>query len=218
MCLLLLIPWLFIFVFRQDLRMKMLIMSCLFAAVGPLADLIYIQDWWKPETITRTPVGIESAFFGFVIAGVASTLYCVIFHKKNEGSSPMKKILSWRFWGTAVLAIVIFLGGFMVLRNSFLVTILFQLAILTTIFMMRHDLIKPAVISGFLTLLTIMGVYTLLSILTPGWIQEFWYFKNVAEVSLLNVPIDDFVWYLLVGASLGVYYEFWTQTKIESHS
>jgi hypothetical protein len=193
-------------------------MSCLFAVVGPLADFIYIQDWWKPETITGTSIGIESAFFGFVIAGVASTLYCVIFHKKNNMSTSMKEIFNWRLWMTVVLAIVVFLGGFLVLRNSFLVTLLFQLAIITTVFVMRQDLIKPAVISGFLTLITIVVVYTCLSILTPGWIQEFWYFKNVPAIIFLNVPIDDLVWYLLNGASLGVYYEFWTQTKLESHS
>mgnify|MGYP001578641339 CR=1 FL=1 len=95
-----------------------------------------------------------------------------------------------------------------------------QAVILFYIFVLnkRIDLIKPALFTGLLTVVGASFVYTMMNFLTPGWIEEFWYFKNVPHIILLNVPIDDICWYFLVGGSLGIYYEFWTQTKIESHS
>ena len=57
-------------------------------------------------------------------------------------------------------------------------------------------------------------VYTIIEILTPGWINAFWQFKNVPNIILFNLPLDDLIWYFLAGIYIGPLYEYWQESKI----
>ena len=60
------IPWLILFLMRKDLRREMLIGSVSIAIVSFLTSLfLFTVDWWHPETITGTRVGIEDLLLGF---------------------------------------------------------------------------------------------------------------------------------------------------------
>jgi len=61
--------WIALFLWRRDTRKEMLIMSSIFGLAGPVADILYTQDWWAPQTITNTAIGFEAVLVGFMIGG-----------------------------------------------------------------------------------------------------------------------------------------------------
>ena len=56
-------------------------------------------------------------------------------------------------------------------------------------------------------------IYNILELITPGWIEAFYLFKNVPDIVILNMPIDDLVWYILAGMFVGPLYEYWQEGK-----
>ena len=77
------IVWLLLFLFRKDLRIKMLIMSVLVAPLSPIAELFYLRDYWQPEFMTgRSFTGIEDILFSFFIGGISGVLYEEFFGKR----------------------------------------------------------------------------------------------------------------------------------------
>lgn len=57
-------------------------------------------------------------------------------------------------------------------------------------------------------------IYPLVDWITPGWVNAFWYFKNVPNIIFLDIPIDDILWYFLTGAALGPLYEYWQERRL----
>lgn len=212
MALLFFFIWIFLFLRRKDTRKEMLIMSLIFSFAGPLADILYVQDWWHPFTITNTQIGIESLVTAFMIGGISSIIYVIIFKKKlsyrKVQTSKKKKILIVIF--TSLLTVLLFLGGFYIFHlDSLFSTILALTTSIFLIWMKRRDLIMESIITGLLLLTVSIIVYSCLEILTPGWIPKFWVFKNIPNIIILNVPINDIIWYFLAGAFIGPLYEYW---------
>ena len=82
MALVFLAIWLALFIWRKNTRKEMMIMSLIFAFAGPLADILYTKDWWRPLTLTNTAIGPEAILVGFMIGGIASVI-----HKPMETKS-----------------------------------------------------------------------------------------------------------------------------------
>ena len=213
MGILLLVVWLILFFWRKDLRKDMLSVSILFAIVGPLVSIIYTIDWWSPLTITGTAIGIEDVLFGFVCGGVTATIYETVFRKKLSRKKKNHKKLNGM--PTAIIVLTIFFGSFFILKiNSFFSSIITLVAVTLLIWFKRRDLIKNSLFSGVLLVVVIGGIYSILELITPGWIQSFWHFKNVPEIIIFNIPIDDIVWYFLVGTAIGPLYEYWQNKRM----
>lgn len=217
MTLIFLVIWLVLFLLRKDFRDEMLKISIIFAIAGPLSEIVYLRDWWKPVTITGTAVGIEPALVGFGIAGVASVLYKLVFNKryKFEGGKKSKRDERIRLaWILVLFAVVFFGGTYLFNISSLYITILsFGLPALV-IYFRRRDLIVTSLVTGFLLLVVASFVYTILSVTTPGWIEAFYLFHNTPKIILFNVPIDDVIWYFMAGAFIGPLYEYWKGKKL----
>ena len=54
-----LIFWLSIFIWRKTNRKEMLTMSLILAIFGPISDILYTKDWWKPLTLTNTAIVLK---------------------------------------------------------------------------------------------------------------------------------------------------------------
>lgn len=211
-----LIIWLALFLWRKDIRKEMLIISVIFAFAGPLANLPYLQDWWNPFFLTNIP--LEDFLVGFMIGGIAAVIYEIAFAKKIKSKIKNKKKELERninFLTIISLLAILFFGSFYLLKlNSLLSTIIAFVVPLAIIWIKRKDLILDSLISGVLLLVVAMVVYTLLELLTPGWVQAFWLFENIPNIVILNVPLDDVIWYFLAGAFIGPLYEYWQEGKL----
>lgn len=213
-----LVFWLALFIWKKDIRKEMLIMSIIFAFAGPLADILYTQDWWHPSTLTNTPIGLEAFFVGFMIGGIASVIYEDIFKKKLKIRKVSKtKEVKSNFGFLFILSIsaVLFFGTFYLLKfNSLIATIIALLIPTVIIWIKRKDLIIDSLATGVLLVIVASLIYTVLEFLTPGWIYAFWYFKNIPNIIIFSLPLDDIIWYFLAGLFIGPLYEYWQEGRL----
>ncbi|MEM4637534.1 MAG: lycopene cyclase domain-containing protein [Candidatus Woesearchaeota archaeon] len=210
--------WMILFLWRKDTRKEMIIMSIIFGFAGPIADILYTKDWWHPLTLTNTIIGPEAILTGFVIGGVTSVIYEDIFKKKikiRNVSKTEETRKNFNFILIITISVFLFFGSFYLLNfNSLTATILALLTPTIMIWINRKDLILDSLATGVFLVITACLVYNILEFLTPGWVSAFWHFKNVPNIIILNVPIDDIIWYFLAGLFIGPLYEFWKEGKI----
>jgi hypothetical protein len=211
------VVWLLLFFLRKDNRAQMLFISALGALAGPFFDILYTQDWWMPANITSTKIGyIEGALTGFMIAGVATVIYEDIFRERIILKKGNKKELieDFHLLLLTLFTIVASLSAFFILHINSLLSTLFAFGVpVLLIYYSRRDLIKASLLTSLLLVVIAAGVYTVINFFTPGWIIKFWYFKNVPNIIVLNLPLDDLLWYLFAGAYLGPLYEYWREGK-----
>jgi hypothetical protein len=205
--------WLFLFLWRKDVRKEMLIMSVIFGALGPIVDLLYTRDWWSPLTITNTAIGFESVIVGFMIGGIAAVIYEELFKKKiklrkKTKSNPMIIIQM------ILISLILFLGSFYLGFNSLIASIVALSVPIIVIYVKRRDLIVDSLMTGLCLLITAFLVYSIVNLITPGWVQAFWHFTNVPNIMIISLPVDDVVWYVLAGMLIGPLYEFWQEARL----
>jgi antibiotic biosynthesis monooxygenase (ABM) superfamily enzyme len=87
------------------------------------------------------------------------------------------------------------------------------LLVVSCIYHYRADLIGHSLLAGLLLVLVNMGVYTLVSIFTPGWIEAFWYFDFFPSCIIGNLPLEDILFYFAFGMAVGPLYEFWQEGR-----
>ena len=216
--LLFLAVWLFCFIYRKDVRKQMLFFSLLFGIGGFVVEPVYILDWWKPLTITATAVGFEDFIFGFVIGGIATVLYEELFRKKvllrkKPSLTDIRKDINLSILIISWLS-AFFCCFFLLNLNTFYSSIIGFLIPISIIYFKRRDLILGSIISGLLLMVLSFIVYSALELITPGWVNAFWYFKNIPHWIFLGVPFDDLIWYFLLGALIGPLYEYWQEGRI----
>lgn len=211
------IIWLMIFYIRKDLRREMIVVSCAFAIVGPISDVIYYQDWWRPITLSGMILSIEPILVGFSLGGIGATIYEVITSKKLKNDKGIifdfkqgREILTLGIVGL----IIAFFTHFALKINSLYVTIISSVIINIYIIYRRRDLLLNSILSGILFLFIAALSYSILNYLTPGWIEEFYYFRNTPKIIFLSLPIDDVLWYFFTGMLIGPLYEFYKGTKL----
>jgi len=193
-------------------------MSLVFAFAGPLADILYTQDWWRPLSLTNTTIGPEALLVGFMIGGIASIIYEVIFQKRLETHKVFKAKEAQRnfsFLSILLISAILFFGSFYLLKfNSLFSTILALLVPTIMIWIKRRDLILDSFGTGIFLVIVASLVYSVLEFLTPGWVHAFWFFKNVPDIIIFNLPLDDIIWYFLAGLFIGPLYEYWQESKL----
>ncbi|MDP2672800.1 MAG: lycopene cyclase domain-containing protein [Nanoarchaeota archaeon] len=214
-----LIVWTFFFTYRKDTRREMLTLSLLFGIVGIFAEYLYIQDWWRPLTITGTAIGIEDFLFGFSVGGVFAVAYEEIFKKrlkikKKTKKQNIKRDIQFIFSIILILfifAIIYLISGI----NSFVLTILIFLTGIFIILIKRKDLIKDSLFSGLIALGLSVVVYQIIYAITPGFFDEFWLYENIGRITLLKIPLEELVWFFLAGAFIGPLYEYWKGAELK---
>lgn len=212
-----LLIWATLYIKNKDLRKEMLIMSLLFGVGGIISQYIYVVDWWKPLTITKTLIGIEDFLIGFGIGGIASIIYEKVFKKRIKKKSKFKLIsikTSWVF----LLLIFLFLGSFFILNlNSAYSSIIAFGTCILIVFIQRKDLIKNGLITGLMMMVLGALTYLLLNLVYPGFIEEFWYLEETFFSKLfLGIPLGEYLWYFLAGTFIGPLYEFWQEERLEN--
>jgi len=207
--------WLGLYLWRKDVRKEMLMISILFGFAGILSEIVYVQDWWKPLTITGTLIGIEDFLIGFFIGGVAAVIYEEIYKKKIL-IKRKSRFTNQNFLSLIILFGILFLGSFYIIGISSFYSSGIAFTISTFVILLkRGDLIINSVISGFLILIIGSLAYFFLQIIQPGFIEEFWYLEDVWYANLfLGIPVAEYIWFFLAGAFIGPIYEYWKEGKL----
>jgi len=195
----------------------MLVVGIGVAVLAPFLELFwYTIDWWQPATITNTKVGIEDLLLGFTNGGIAAVLYETVFRKRlyqREFKNPLKKI---QLIIPPILGISIASICFWVFQiHSFYSNLIALFISLFLILLWRKDLIINSLMSGILLVIVCLPFYLIgILWLAPGYVQRSWLFENLTGILFWGIPIEDLIWYFIVGLVLGPFYEFSQQLRL----
>ena len=203
------IPWFMCFFLRKDLRKEMIIMSILIGFGSVITGYLWwTVDWWRPETITGTVVGIEDFILGFVNGGVASVIYEVVSREKQD----VKKNLA-KFPQTASFALlcafIISFGTWWLGLTTFIASSAGMIISLILLLMFRSDLLINSLFSGLLMVIVSIPTYYIIEQLSPGWVQNTFLYDYLSGIHVFSAPLEDVVFYLLFGMWVGPAYELW---------
>ncbi|HLD01807.1 MAG TPA: lycopene cyclase domain-containing protein [Patescibacteria group bacterium] len=199
--------WLVFFIRRPNVRKKMLLLSFLGGIAGPLSEYWYHQDYWRPQTVLDTPVGIEDFLFGFLFAGVACGSYQFFFQKNYRSSKTnmhtLLRLFSILFIALGLVAVLFFLGF-----NSIYASIITCIVLLTFILYQRKDLFLSSLFSGFFCTGIFVVMYQILFLFFPNLFEKWWMLDNLSGVQLLSIPLEELAWAFFAGGAIGIVYEF----------
>jgi hypothetical protein len=161
-------------------------------------------DWWQPENITHTKVGIEDFIMGFVTGGIMSVIYTIVFNKKYKKQHHKKIILgSAMMLALAIITFVIIELG----ATTFWASVISMSSVGIIILLIRRDLLVNSIASGALMVALSLPFYLLALVLNPVW-YEATYLHGLSGITLLSVPIEEFIFWFLAGFLFGPLYEF----------
>lgn len=178
-----------------------------------MIDVAFTSDWWKPDTLLGTLVSLESILYSFFLVGSLSICSEVLLKKEYapQNSDPTLPIINKRVLGAVVL--IFFLVLFKVFSiHSFIAAAIAMGSFTIYMLLLRKDLLIDALVGACFATFLGMVWFTIAAIYSPGWVEATWLFDNISGVYFirepLHVPIEDFIWYLVVGAMFAPLYKF----------
>lgn len=193
----------------------MLIMSLITASFGPVSEIWYFADYWKPEIALPLPIGgIEDLLFGFSIGGIGAFAYESLFVRGICKCEEKKLKKEW-----FLLVFFAVVGGSMIILNNFLglnsiFASSFGMVIAASIMLfIRPDLIPNAIGSAFLVAGTMFVIYFLgQELFSQGhfWMEQIWQLSEQPEGVIIfkHIPATEMLWGLSWGLVWGPMYEF----------
>ncbi len=189
--------------------------------VGPFANhFLFLQDWWHPLYIMGTRGGIEDMLLGFTNMGIVAVVYEELFNRKYTRVITSKKLhfnnalFKFSMWGFVTVTPVLLL--FFVFKiHSFWSNTLGLLLGGIFVLINRPDLLKDSLWSSVLMPLVSLPAFIIPEILSPGWIVKYWMMQNLSKITFLYAPIEDLIWYSLVGFCFGSLFEYVFSFKIK---
>lgn len=213
--------WLVIFWRVKYLRRPMLVMSLIAASFGPLSEIWYFADYWKPEIALPLPLigGVEDLLFGFSIGGIGAFAYEAIFIRKVCVCEERKQNREW-----FLLAFFVVLGISMIVFNNLLginsifVSSIAMIVVALFMLSLRRDLIIHALGSSALVTAIMFIIYFLGQELFPPshfWVLRIWKLSGTSEGVILfkHIPWTEMLWGLSWGLVWGPMYEFLTGAR-----
>src|SRR5258706_4641490 len=192
----------------------MVTMGILITILGLSAEYIWwTKDWWHPQTITGTKIGIEDALLGFSNGGIAAVLYEEVFKKriyKYKGTNHKKAMIV--FIALLFLAMNTLLYFFHF--TSFIVTATGLLIISAIVIYVRRDLFLDAIITGLCMVLITIPIFLLLQYLSPGYIDHTWIWPSLSKIRFMGIPIEDITFYFLSGIFISPLYLYWKGERL----
>jgi hypothetical protein len=205
---------------RKDLRKAMLYGGTLYLGYGFimfLAIRLLASDsakminpgYWTPPSLfginTRSGgYGIEDALFSFFAAGIAVGLYDTIFNLKisKRTNGKLKK------GHTLLFALLV---GSAVLLLSPLNAIYFFISLqffgAVAIVWQRRDLLLHALVGGTIFMLLYVLFYAIFLSLFPHFL-DYYHLERTSHISLLRVPLEEFLYGLSLGMMWAPIYEY----------
>lgn len=214
--LLFLFVWLLVFLRLRALRRPMLVMSLLTASFGPISEIWYFADYWKPAVALPLPLigGVEDLIFGFAIGGIAAFAYESLFVRGLCKCEEKKLRREWFL----LLFFAVVGGGMIVLNNllglnSIFASSIGMILVAAIMLALRPDLIINAVGSAFLVAGTMFAIYFLGQAAFPQahtWMTRIWklYAKPEGVIFFQHVPASEMLWGFSWGLVWGPMYEF----------
>lgn len=194
----------------------MLIMSLIAASFGPISEIWYFADYWKPEIVLPLPFigGVEDLLFGFSIGGISAFAYESVFVRGICKCDEKKLRREWFllvFFAVIGLSMII-LNNFLGL-NSIFASSIGMIIVAALMLFKRPDLVLNALGSAVMVAGTMFVIYYLgLEIFSGGhaWMERIWKLSGTSQgvVVFKHIPWTEMLWGLSWGLAWGPMYEF----------
>jgi hypothetical protein len=175
-------------------------------------------DWWHPPTITGTRIGVEDLLMSISHLGIGVFGYMVFFNKKTDAMFDLKSQFLFHFLQRFALWFLLSFGTtvffFHVLNfSSFVSTFVGMTVAAIYLLIKRLDLFMPMFWTGNLFLIIAIPIYLITNIAFPGAVQQVWYINNLTGYIFFGIPLEDYIWYWMLGFFLGGAYPYLTKSK-----
>ncbi len=190
--------WALLYIWRQDLRRQMLIMSIL---AMPLAffDLLFVPTYWQPVTIMQIPIGIEGFIFSFSVGGIAAVAYAEVTGRRMRKIENKTRLHA--VWLPFVSGALFFLCEVTGSPNPEISAYVATLASLVILLFLRKDLLQSAVVGSVAFGLIYLLSLKLWLILYPE-ARDWFVSENMPKIFFWGVP----GWEVLFGFIFAAYW------------
>jgi len=209
--------WLLIYFRVKHLRRPMLIMSLITASFGPISEIWYFADYWKPEIALPLPIvgGVEDLLFGFSIGGIGAFAYESLFVRGIctcvENKEKRREWFLLTFFAIEGLSMII-LNNLLGL-NSIYASSIGMIMFAAVMLILRPDLLIHAIGSAILVAGVMFTIYFLGQEFFPSahaWMLRIWKLSGTEQEVILfrHIPWTEMLWGLSWGLVWGPMYEF----------
>jgi Lycopene cyclase len=212
------IVWLLFWFLRKDVRKEMLIMGVLWSFLSIGTEYIWFtRDWWRPLTIMGTRVSVEDLLLGFFVGGISAVLYEVLFHERHLSlriqhvhRSLLHKLLTILFILLSITSLLFWGFGL----TSFCASSIAFIVAALVMFVLRKDLFIDGLLSAVLLVTVSTLFYSVIEFLSPHWISRTYLWGTLSGILIVGVPVEEFIFWFLVGFVFGPLYEFWQGERL----
>lgn len=195
---------------RKDLKPHIIIPCLAGGAIGPISELLYFKDYWHPYTVFGQSIpGIEDVIFGSSMIGLSLVIYPLLF-KRQEWQAHHKKHLKlsiiYLLIGVVILVTLVKFG-----INSIFATAITCVVLSSPLYIIRHDLIKPSLISGVvITIFVGLIYYIAIGYIFRGALTDVWLLSHTALGILVfkYIPLSELIWFFTVGSFLEAFDQY----------
>lgn len=207
--------WLILFFMRKDLRSEMVFASVLLGVLNiPTSYLWWTVDWWRPLTVTGTLIGIEDVLLGVTGGGIAAVVYEELIGKRYRKSK--KKLHQPGFLSIFSIGILVIGCSIWIFHLGSPVSSSLGMIVSAVVMLYyRPDLLPNALFSGILLEILSLPFYSVVIYLSPGWV-DITYLKTLSGFRVMGIPIEEIIFWFLLGFVMGPMYEYWKGEKLKA--
>lgn len=199
----------------------MLKISLLTSLLG-LTEPLFVPEYWNPPTVfslaQKTGFDIESFIFAFAVGGIVTTIYELTWKGRHinltrtEMQSPRHRFHRLALI-SAPLSFLIFYS-FLPLNPIYSTLLAFLTGGLFTVYC-RPDLIRKMVSSAFIFLGIYFLFFLFFNFLYSGYTQAVWNIKNLSNILIFNIPLEELLFAFGLGFMWSGLYEHLTWRRYE---
>lgn len=206
-CMMLFGVWVVFYLLRNDLRKELFFGSFLGLPFG-ITEIFFIHEYWYPPSlfnlIAKYGFGVEDFIFSFFVGGIAAIIYEVVTKSKVKKFRPKHR---------GILPIILFTLLFLVLEAVFPHTTIYNIFIALCggslyIGLLRRDLFTEMLVSGLTFGLLYFFLFLIFNHLFPDFIKTTYNLANLTHLSIMNIPIEEFLFAFFLGSTWSVIYEY----------
>ncbi|KKQ36218.1 MAG: hypothetical protein US52_C0005G0008 [candidate division WS6 bacterium GW2011_GWA2_37_6] len=208
--------WIVLFILNKKDKKEQLVFGIIGGVLGVLVEQMHLNDWWRPNFIYDFPIHIEDIFFGIGVMGISSVLYEFLFKKKQKSYSKLRPTKRYKII-LFIVAIFSMFGMYILFDvHSFWTSVIATFTVVIFIEIKRPDLTSSMVISGLLMVLIALPSYWIGLTLQPNAIDSDWVNSKLSGYQIIGLPIEEYIWFFLVGFGSSALWELAKGTKFYS--
>jgi hypothetical protein len=205
--------WFGLYLARPAIRKQMLRVSIWTAPLG-LTEPLFVPEYWNPPSLfdlaQKTGFDLESLIFCFAIGGIGTVLYETLIPARHvpmshaERHDPRHRFHYFALSSPLIIFFPLLLGT--TWNPIYSGSLAMFVGAIATLYC-RPDLKGKIWIGGGVFLLLYFVFFELLVLTFPGYVERVWSHSALSGLSLLKIPLEEYIFALTFGMMWSSLYE-----------